>query len=166
MKKNKKGSRLITVALVIFIVALLTFCGYSMAKIMDEVILKGKAEIAEPILIVENNPSIDITKTANEGVYTFKIKNYNEDNKVTETDLKYYIEILGNSDETITMELFQDDNKIELVDNKTDYINISKDEKQDKEYKIKLKYDKAKTNSLGDIIENIQVRVHTEQLRA
>ena len=137
-----------------------------MAKTIEEVIIKSNAQIANPILVVENNPSIDITAANNHGIYTFKIKNFNEQNIVTETDLKYYIEILSNIDKSINMELYQGENKIELNNNKTEYIKISKDKKEEKEYKIKITYDKNKTNSITDIMQKIQVKVHTEQVKA
>ena len=137
-----------------------------MAKTMEEFIIKGKAEIAQPIFIVENNPSIDITAINNYGIYTFKVKNYNEQNKITETDLKYYIEILSNTDNSINIELYQNENKINLTNNKTEYIEISKDKKEEREYKIKITYDKNKSNTINDIMEKIQVKVHTEQIKA
>ena len=137
-----------------------------MAKTIEEVIIKSSTQIAEPILVIENNPSLDITAANNYGIYTFKIKNYNEQNKITDTDLKYYIEILSNLDESINIELYENDNKIVLDNNRTGYMEISKDKKQEKEYKIKITYDKNKTDSISDIMEKIQVKVHTEQVKA
>lgn len=163
---NKKNSKTITAVLIIFIIMLLLFCGYTMAKTIEEVIIRSNTQIASPILIVENNPSLDITAANNYGIYKFKIKNFNEQNKVTETDLKYYIEILSNIDKSINIELYQGENKIELNNNKTEYMQISKNKKEEKEYKIKITYDKTKTNSITDIMEKIQVKVHTEQVKA
>lgn len=163
---DTKNSRLLTITLIIFIIILLLLSGYSMAKTIEQFILKSTAEIAEPILIVENNPSIDITALNNTGTYTFKIKNYNEHNQITQTDLKYYIEILSNTDNSIDIELYQNENKIELINNKTEYIEISKDKKEEREYKIKITYDKDKSNTINDILEKIQVRIHTEQVKA
>ncbi|MCI8616738.1 MAG: hypothetical protein HFJ60_00485 [Clostridia bacterium] len=164
--KNEKNLKLITTILIFIIVILVLFCGYSMAKAVDQILINGKGEIAEPILIIENNPSIDITALNNYGTYTFKIKNFNQQNKVTETDLKYYIEILSNVDESIIIELYQEKDKINLINNKTDYIHISKEEKQEIEYKIIIRYDKEKSNNIYDIMEKIQVKVHTEQVKA
>lgn len=163
---DTKNSRFLTVILVIFIIILLLFCGYSMAKSIEEFIIKGKAEIAEPILVVENNPSIDITALNNSGIYSFKIKNYNEKNQITQIDLKYYIEILSNIDDSINIELYQNENKINFNNNRTEYIQISKDKKEEREYKIKITYDKNKSNTINDIMEKIQVKVHTEQVKA
>ncbi len=163
---NQKNTKLITAILIIFITILLLFCGYSMAKVFEQVIINGKTQIAEPILLIENNPSIDITATKNYGMYTFKIKNYNAQNKITETDLKYYIEISPNVDESINIELYENENKLNLNENKTQYIQISKNKKEEREYKIKITYDENKSNSINDIMEKIQVKVHTEQVKA
>lgn len=163
---DAKSSRILTIILIIFIIILLLFCGYTMAKSIEEYIIKGRTEIAEPILVVENNPSIDITASKKSGIYSFKIKNYNEQNKVTQTDLKYYIEILSNLDDSINIEVYQNENKINLNNNRTEYMQISKDKKEEREYKIKITYDKNKSNSINDIMEKIQVKVHTEQVKA
>lgn len=162
---EEKGSKLLTTILLITIISVLLFCGYSMGKSIEEFIIKSKAEIAEPILVVENNPSIDITALNNTGTYTFKIKNYNEKNKVTQTDLKYYIEILHNENDLVNMELYQNENKIELKNNKTEYMKISKNQKEEREYKIKITYNKDDSNTINDIMEKIQVRVHSEQVK-
>lgn len=163
---DTKNSKLLTGTIIFFTIILLLFCGYSMARFVEEFIIKGKVEIAEPILVVENNPSIDITALNNYGIYTFKIKNYNEQNQVTQTDLKYYIEILSNTDKSINIELYQNEDKIDLNNNKTEYIQISKAQKEEREYKIKITYDKNKSNTINDIMEKIQVKVHTEQIKA
>lgn len=163
---DKKSTKLLIVSFIIFIIIFMLLCGYSMAKSIEEYILKSNAEIAQPILIVENNPSIDITALNNSGTYTFKVKNYNEQNQITQTDLKYYIEILSNTDDSINIELYQNENKINLTNNKTEYIEISKDKKEEREYKIKITYDKDKSNTINDIMEKIQVRIHTEQVKA
>ncbi len=165
-KENQSFSKVITTFIIVIITILLLLCGYSMAKVIDQVIINGKAQIAEPILLVENNPSIDITAVNNYGTYVFKVKNYNEQNKITEVDLKYYIEILSNVDESINIKLYEGEKEIELKNNKTEYMQISKLQKQDKEYKIVIKYDKNKLNSISDIMEKIQVKVHTEQVKA
>lgn len=166
-KLNQKSSKILTLTLIIFIIILLLLCGYTMAKTIEQVIIKNKTAIAEPILLIENDPKLDITESNNYGEYIFKVKNYNEQNKVTEADLKYYIEILSYlDDESVNIELYQNKDKINLKDNKTEYIQISKDKKEEREYKIKITYDKNKSNTIGDIMEKIQVKVHTEQMKA
>lgn len=165
-KIEQKDTKIITGGLIVFIIILLLLCGYTMSKAIEEVILKGKAEIAEPILIIENNPSLDITAENNTGTYIFKVKNYNKQNKITQTDLRYYIEILSNTDDSINIELYQNENKVELNNNRSEYMQISKSQKEEIEYKIKITYDKDKSNTINDIMEKIQVKVHTEQMKA
>lgn len=137
-----------------------------MAKCIDEYIIKGRMKIAEPILEIENKPIINITESQKYGEYIFKIRNYNNKEKITETDLKYYIEISPKLDSSIDLELYQNEDEIKLTDNKTEYIKISKDQKEEREYKIKITYDKNNTVKVGDILEQIQVKVHTEQEKA
>lgn len=163
---NKNTNKILTSFVIIFIVILLLLSGYSMAKMINEKIIKTNAQIAQPMLIIENNPSVDITAKNNYGEYTFKVKNYNEKNQITQADLKYYVEIISNNDNSISYEIYQEDNKINLTNNKTDYIHISKGQKIEREYKIKIKYDKNNTENANDIMEKIQIRVHTEQEKA
>jgi len=164
--KEHKKPKVATMSIAIFVIVLTIFSGYSMAKYVHETIINGNAQIAEPILVVENNPSMDITALNNYGEYVFKIKNYNKQNKLTEEDLKYYIEILSNVDDSINIELYEGENRVQLNNNKTEYIKISKDKKEEKQYKILITYDKNKTNFMSDIMGKIQVKVHTEQVKA
>ena len=108
----------------------------------------------------------NITETKNYGEYIFKIKNYNDQGKLSECDLKYYIEILAKLDNSINIELYQGENKIELHNNKTEFMKIEKNQKEDREYKIKVTYDNENTEVGNDILEKIQIKVHTEQEKA
>ena len=162
MKKDKK-IKYITLLIIIFMVILLFLCSISLAKNIEGVIINSGTQVAEPILIIENNPSIDITATKNHGIYSFKVKNYDNQNKISDVDMKYYIQILSNTDESIEFKLYQDNKQINLKDNKTDYIKMSKEEMISREYKIEITYDKNKNISVNDIIQKIQVMIHSEQ---
>ena len=166
-EEERKSNKFLTAGFIIFIIMLLMFCGYSMAKSIEDYVINAKAQIAEPILIVENNPAIDITETKNYGEYIFKIKNYNDQGKLSECDLKYYIEILTKLDNSINIELYQGENKIELHNNKNRILwKLKKNQKEDREYKIKVTYDNENTEVGNDILEKIQIKVHTEQEKA
>ena len=82
-EEERKSNKFLTAGFIIFIIMLLMFCGYSMAKSIEDYVINAKAQIAEPILIVENNPAIDITQTKNYGEYIFKIKSYNDQAKLS-----------------------------------------------------------------------------------
>lgn len=165
-KKEQNNSKIITLVFIIFIIILLLLCGYTFAKTIDNVLIKSENPISEPILIVENNPSIDITSKNNSGIYEFKVKNYNNEGKITEVDLKYYIEITSNMDEEIKLELYEDNQKVNLINNKTEYIKISKSSKQERNYKIKIQYEKGQKELTTDILDKVQIKIHTEQQKA
>ena len=167
-KIDKKDYKITTILIIVFLIVLLLLCGYTFAKEVENIIINGKAEVAEPILIIENDPSIDITATNNYGEYCFTVKNYNEQ-KGSDVDLKYNIEVLSNADESIYFKLYENQNgkekEIPLVNHKSDFIEISKNNKEKRDYKIIITYDKDKSLSVTDIIQEIQVKVHTEQVK-
>lgn len=142
------------------------FVGYTFAKSIESVMIKATSQIAEPILVIENDPSLDITAIENEATYNFTIKNYNENEKITDIKLKYYIELSSNVDESIDIKLYEHENEIQLNENITEYIEVSNKEKEEKQYQIKVKYDESKSESISEIMEKIQVRVHAEQVKA
>ena len=107
---KQKGNNKLMTGFILSIIVIIMLCGYSMAKCIDEYIIKGRMKIAEPILEIENNPIINITESQNYGEYIFKVRNYNNKDKVTETDLKYYIEISPKLDNSIELELYQEEN--------------------------------------------------------
>lgn len=164
-REKKRNHRILITIIIIFIISLL-FVGYTFAKSIESVMIKTTSQIAEPILVIENDPSLDITAIENEATYNFTIKNYNENDKMTDIKLRYYIEILSNVDETIDMRLYEQEKEIQLNENKTQYIEVSNKEKEEKQYKIKVRYDQSKSEAVSEIIEKIQVRVHTEQVKA
>ena len=55
--------------------------------------------------------------------------------------------------------------KIQLVDNKTDYIFINTKEKEEQSYKLKIMYDKIahQLENGREILDDIQIKVHSEQ---
>lgn len=163
MMKNKK--REITIIAIIGMVLILFFTGYSFGKGFSDTTVNTSAEIAEPILIVDNNPSINITTINNKGYYDFKIKNYDETGKINQVNLKYNIEVISNIDPTINFKLLKDDQEIEMVNLRTNDIMLAKGNMQDNNYKLEITYDKSKSNSIEDIIQNVQIKVHSEQVK-
>ena len=162
--KEEKKLKVLTILIVTFLVLLLLFGGYSFAKNIEETIIKANTIIAEPILEIENNPSININATENTGTYIFKVKNYNE-NQTTQVDLKYYIEILNDVDKSIQFELYENEKLIDFDQNKTDYRTISQNVKNENIYKLVITYDKNKALTMNDIVQQIQLKIHTEQVK-
>ena len=163
MKKIKiKNGKILALIIVILIVIVLFFTGYSIGKEIINVNVNATTQIAKPIMIVENNPSIDITSIKNTGYYDFKVKNYN-DNEINQIELKYWIEIISKYDETISFKIYKDNQEIPLTDNKTQEIKLEKNEKREQNYRLEIIYDKTKSTSTEEIIQDVQIKVHSEQ---
>ena len=82
-------------------------------------------------------------------------------------DLDYTIEIISNTDESVKFNLYNNNEnnktKVDLKDNKTDKISLPRNSRQDHNYKLEVIYDETKALSASDILENIQVKVQSEQ---
>ena len=158
-----KNGKTITLIIVTIIVILLFFTGYSIGKGMTNVKVNTTTQIAKPIIIVENNPTIDITTIKNTGYYDFKVKNYNEENQVNQIELKYWIEIISKYDETISFKIYKNNQEIPLLNNKTQEIQLTKNQKEEQNYRLEIIYDKTKSTSTEEIIQDVQIKVHSEQ---
>ena len=158
-----KNGRTLTLIIVTIIVIILFFTGYSIGKGMANVKVNTTTQIAEPIMIVENNPSIDITSIKNTGYYDFKIKNYNEQNEINQIEQKYWIEVISKYDETISFKMYKDNQEIPLSNNKTQEIQLAKNKKEEQSYRLEIIYDKTKPSSTEEIIQDVQIKVHSEQ---
>lgn len=167
MKIKKKNLKNVAYITILFIVVLLFLTGYSMAKSITEVMLNYKAEVAEPIIEVRTNPTIDITDSATEGKYTFYVRNYDENGKKSEVNIQYTIEIQdtieGNLKNTMNYELYKNGKKIELQDQKTNSMELSHQNLQEDTYVLKIKYNKNASSYKKDILDKIQVKVHSQQ---
>ena len=160
---NKKY---ILLFLLFIILIIFLFSKNSLGKQMSNTKINTNSEIVKPILIVENNPAIDITNKNNKGYYDFKIKNYNELDEINEIELRYNIEILNEENKAIKFKLYKGEEELLLEKNKTKDMLIKKNEKQEENYKLEIIYDKNLVNSLEDIIQNVQIKVHSEQLKS
>ena len=161
--KNKK--RELTLILVSFMVLALFFSGYSMGKEYSSTNIETNAKIAEPILIVENNPTIEINGKKQKEYYDFKVKNYKENGEITQIDLTYNIEILSKEEETISFKLYKNNQEIFLENNKTEDLTLEKEKAQEDCYQLEIIYDKTKSLSVDDILQEIQIKVHSEQMK-
>ena len=157
-QKNKK----IGISTVIFMILVLFIAGCSIGKSITEYVLQSKAEIATPILEVSSNPKINITAVNNIGEYKFKVTNFKED-KISDVNLRYYIEIKANVDDSVKFLLYKNDQEINLQNLCSEYVTIEKGKKQEDNYTLKIIYDKDKSSNVYDILERIQVKVHSEQ---
>ena len=163
--KSKRKQQEILMISVIVMIGLTFFSGISVGKAIYNTNLKNDTKIAKPVLEVEKDSEIVITKEHTNGEYHFVVKNYNQAEEISQVDLTYYIEILENHlDDSIKYELYKGDEKLELKENKTERMAFHKDIKEEQKYILKVTYDDSK-NTMEDIIQDIQIKVHSEQLK-
>lgn len=162
-QKINQKRREITLIIITTIVLLFFFSGLSMGKAFYKINISTNAEIAKPILRVENNPEVKI-KTINDiGIYEFKVKNYDENGNITQVNLEYSIEILSEIDENINIKLFKENEEINLKNNKTEKYQMMTHEMQEHNYKIEITCKKENIKKVEQIMQEIQVKVHAEQ---
>lgn len=163
-EKFKNRKKEITTVFIIVIVVLFFFSGFSMGKGFSKRDINGNTEIAKPILEVENGSNLEINNNNNKGIYEFKVKNYNEQGEKTDVDLEYYIEILNYLENSgLNLKLYKDDQEIPINENKTETFLLTKDEEEEDNYKLEIRYDKSKNINMDDIFSQIQIKVHSEQ---
>lgn len=135
----------------------ITFAKYKTSEVFNK-----NLEIATPTFVVEGNETTKISAINNIGFYEFSIKNYN-DAQVSETGFSYIIEIVSNTDESVQFELYDENGEIPLENMKTETLVIPGNQKIEQKYKLKVTYDKNLGTKGKDILEEVQVRVHSEQ---
>ena len=65
-------------------ITILLFCsGYSMGKSYQDIRIQTSGTIAKPILVVENNPTIEINGENEKEYYNFKVKNSEKNGEIT-----------------------------------------------------------------------------------
>ena len=111
----------------------------------------------------ENNTDKKVLDSSNTEIdYYFTIKNYN-DIKKSDVDLKYNIEITPIQDKAIILSLYKDNQKIELTNQKTQYVDLLHSNNIKHEYRLNVKYDKSNLGNCYDISSNIFIKANAIQ---
>ena len=164
-KKHRNKNREILIICMILIMAITFFSGVSVGKAIYNSNIKNNTQIAKPVLEVEKGSEIIITEDNKKGEYTFIVKNYNQAEEISQVDLTYYIEILESDlNNSIQYQLYKDNEPLELKENRTEKMTFHKDLKEEQQYTLKVTYDNRK-NTIEDIMQDIQIKVHSEQLK-
>ena len=147
-------------SIIISIVLLFFFSGFSIGKGFTETNINTNFSIAKPILVVDNNSQVEIKNINDVGIYEFTVKNYDSEGNITQVDLEYNVEILTEIDGNLELKIFKDNQEIDLNNNITRKYELTKDNKQEHKYKIEIKCD---SKDVEQIIQEIQIKVHSEQ---
>ena len=167
MEKKNEHIKQITYIIILSIVIILFFTGYSIGKTMNQTTIKAKSSFAKPIIEVISDSNLKITDNENQGECVFLVRNYDNKGKTTEVNLQYTVEIKDSIDEklkdTISFELYKNGDKVELQNQTTPLMKLAVKQQQEDRYILKIKYDKTKSTQMNDILDKIQIQVHSEQ---
>lgn len=136
--------------------------GSSMAKYQEEKIINVFASIAKPILEIEKQETFKITNTNYKDSYLFEVRNYNE-KEINEIEMEYYIEIISDANDILSFNLYKNQEKLELINNKTKKIDLNKENKDIHMYRLDIEYDKEKDNSKENISKDLEIKIHAIQ---
>ena len=143
-------------------IIVLFFTGHSMGKGFVQIVIYSKSEIAQPIIDVKSDSKINITNLNSVGEYNFTVLNYNED-KVSQVDLKYFLRIEANVDDSIKFNLYKNGEEISLNENNYEESVLEKGKRQEDRYLLKIVYENNNKIKLEDMIEKVRIKVQAEQ---
>lgn len=149
-----------TILILLIFSAVIFLSRYSLGKYFSKTNIEVNAEIAKPILKIEGDAILNISELKEKETYKFKVKNYDESDQITQTDLEYYIEIISKANENIDFKIYKEDKELNIDGNKTEKFLLSKEEKQEDNYKIEILFKKI---SVQEIIQNVEIKVYSEQ---
>ena len=160
---KKKMIKLILVVILLIIMLLLWgvfLGGKSFSKYKKYVKANSITQVAKPVFVVDGTDDITIDGIE-DTVYYFSVKNYDKTG-TSEVDLDYYINIENNSKADLEFVLMKNGRNIPLINNKTNKITLSNENKQEDEYQLKIKYHNNPA-IVQDIDGNVQVKVEAVQ---
>lgn len=161
-EEQKENKWILLLILLLFIILLGLLIGISFSKYQSEIVGNLSTNIAKPVLQITREQSLLLTALEPRASYVFEVKNYQE-NQINEVEMEYYIEIISHTDEAIKFDLYKENEKITLKDNKTKKINLVNNKMQTDSYRLEITYDSAKGTQGKDINENVEIKIHSIQ---
>ena len=122
----------------------------------------GVSEVSKPVFVVEGNSNIKIDGIE-DTTYKFSVKNY-DNTGISNTNLKYFIQIVNNSQADLDFILTNNGKQVNLNNNKTGLISLSSLKKQSDEYELQIKYNNNPAVE-SNIEGNVQIKVEAIQDR-
>lgn len=160
---NLNNKKRITVWVFILVMVMLLFLsGPSIAKGTQRTNIAVNASIAVPIVKIEGELPIYINTSEKNQSYEFKIKNYDDEENLTQVDIEYMLEISKQIDNGILIKVYKEGKELKLENNKTEKFTFEKNQKQEDNYKIEILFI---NNSfpIEEMEENIDVKIYAEQ---
>lgn len=135
-KRTSKGKKTIIIAvLVLILIITIILSVFAYAKYVTTKTATATAQIAQMICEMEVQPS-DADKTIINPYCTVTVKNYNNEDKITETDVNYKIEVTPKGDFVLPEYYWKDTSGTILAQSTEISGNFQTGEKDSKEYII------------------------------
>lgn len=153
---KKEIIKIIVVAFVLTII----LSTISLGKYFNKTKINVNSGVAIPIIKLEGEQKLIINNNQGNKVYNLAVKNYDENEQITQVELEYYIEIISKKNDDINFKIYKEEKELNTNNNKTEKFLLTKENKQRDNYKIEILLNKKISE---DILQNVEIKVYSEQ---
>lgn len=153
---KKEIIKIIVVAFVLTII----LSTISLGKYFNKTKINVNSGVAIPIIKLEGEQKLIINNNQENKVYNLAVKNYDENEQITQVELEYYIEIISKRNDDINFKIYKEKKELNINNNKTEKFLLTKENKQQDNYKIEILLNKKISE---DILQNVEIKVYSEQ---
>lgn len=153
---KKEIIKIIVVAFVLTII----ISTISLGKYFNKTKINVNSGVAIPIIKLEGEQKLIINNNQENKVYNLAVKNYDENEQITQVELEYYIEIISKRNDDINFKIYKEEKELNINNNKTEKFLLTKENKQQDNYKIEILLNKKMSEN---ILQNIEIKVCSEQ---
>lgn len=153
---KKEIIKIIVVAFVLTII----LSTISLGKYFNKTKINVNSGVAIPIIKLEGEQKLIINNNQGNKVYNLAVKNYDENEQITQVELEYYIEIISKKNDNINFKIYKEEKELNINNNKTEKFLLTNENKQRDNYKIEILLNKKISE---DILQNIEIKVYSEQ---
>lgn len=153
---KKEIIKIIVVAFVLTII----LSTISLGKYFNKTKINVNSGVAILIIKLEGEQKLIINNNQENKVYNLAVKNYDENEQITQVELEYYIEIISKKNDNINFKIYKEEKELNINNNKTEKFLLTKENKQRDNYKIEILLNKKISE---DILQNVEIKVYSEQ---
>lgn len=153
---KKEIIKIIVVAFVLTII----LSTISLGKYFNKTKINVNSGVAIPIIKLEGEQKLIINNNQENKVYNLAVKNYDENEQITQVELEYYIEIISKKNDDINFKIYKEKKELNINNNKQEKFLLTKKNKQQDNYKIEILLNKKISE---DILQNVEIKVYSEQ---
>ena len=153
---KKEIIKIIVVAFVLTII----LSTISLGTYFNKTKINVNSGVAIPIIKLEGEQKLIINNNQENKVYNLAVKNYDENEQITQVELEYYIEIISKKNDDINFKIYKEEKELNINNNKTEKFLLTKENKQQDNYKIEILLNKKISE---DILQNVEIKVYSEQ---